>query len=515
MESARLSLFLLLLQLPFVAATSAVPPGEPQVRTFSMAEYKSNLQNWAAQPGPDGLMYVGGGMGLLAFDGVQWTRHDTPNNSRVRRLLIDDDGDDQWRDPLLDRQHEPIRLLPARIRRRDGLSLDQRPLPEDQRDFGDIRGLVEADGVFYFHALNALFRFDGERLERMVSWGNVFRLLLEIDGRVLIAVQDRLHDVTEFSSATAETPPPPIDRWRWPDRARLTFLEPWPDGRILLGTYDDGLYWLSDGPPERFEVTLGATMETTMDLSDVWPFVVHRRDDGSLLIGTRHAGLLHFSEDGALIEHVSSRNGLPKDAISAIAEDEQQGVWLAQRGVISRVALDAPMRTWGPASGLDSARGMARHAGQILLAGADGVGRLVSTASDSSQRVLLESPLIAAFDVLSAEGELLAAGADGVHRLDYRFDDDVDRGELLGHERLLEDYYAYRLTRSRLEPRDLRRNGVQPGAAGPPGWPMGRRRAGRRHRRAPAPRRRRYRWTRVGGYRAGSLLRHGMARRRW
>lgn len=84
--------------------------------------------------------------------------------------------------------------------------------------------------------------------------------------------------------------------------------------------------------------------------------------------------------------------------------------------------------------------------------GAGGVGRLVSDASDSSQHVLLESPLIAAFDVLSAEGELLAAGADGVHRLDYRFADDVDRGELLGHERLLEDYYAYRLTRSRFRP---------------------------------------------------------------
>ncbi len=57
------------------AAGDSRLPGEPQVRTFSMAEYKSNLQNWVAERGPDGLIYVGGGMGLLEFNGVRSSRH--------------------------------------------------------------------------------------------------------------------------------------------------------------------------------------------------------------------------------------------------------------------------------------------------------------------------------------------------------------------------------------------------------------------------------------------------------
>jgi hypothetical protein len=86
---------LLGLTMPAIVAAQVIappiaetPPGEPPVRTFSMAEYQSNVQNWGAALGPDGLIYVGGGMGLLEYDGVRWTRHDTPNNSRVRVMHI-------------------------------------------------------------------------------------------------------------------------------------------------------------------------------------------------------------------------------------------------------------------------------------------------------------------------------------------------------------------------------------------------------------------------------------------
>ena len=75
------------------SASESPPPGEPPVRTFSMAEYNSNVQNWSAALGTDGLIYIGGGMGLLEYDGVRWTRHDTPNNARVRVLHIEEQDD--------------------------------------------------------------------------------------------------------------------------------------------------------------------------------------------------------------------------------------------------------------------------------------------------------------------------------------------------------------------------------------------------------------------------------------
>ncbi len=402
-------------------------PGEPQVHSFSMAEYQSNVQNWAVETGSDGLVYVGGGMGLLEYNGVSWTRHDTPNNSRVRRLLIDNQGR-FWIGSS--NQFGYFQREPDGAMRYHSLS---DTLPEDQRTFGDIRGLVEVDGTLYFQALRSLFRFDGETLDRIEAWDGVFRILLKHQNRVLVAVRSRLHDVTEFSGTT----PPPINRWSWPQGARLTFLEPWPDGRILAGTYADGLYWLSDAPPERFRIDF--------DLSEAWPFVIERRADGTILLGTRHNGLLHIGAAGALLEHVSSRNGLPKDVINAIGEDRQGGIWLPQDGFITRVALDAPMRTWGAASGLSSARGMTRHNGQLLVAGASGIGRLQAVTSDHSQLIALDSPLIEAWDILSAEGELLAAGSEGVHRLDY----DLSSDELIEHQRLLADHYGYRLTPSR------------------------------------------------------------------
>ncbi|MBL39519.1 MAG: hypothetical protein CMP07_14040 [Xanthomonadales bacterium] len=427
------------------AGMAEAPPGEPPVRTFSMAEYNSNVQNWGAALGPDGLIYVGGGMGLLEYDGVRWTRHDTPNNSRVRVMHIQQ------------RTDEPARIWIGSSnqfgyfqREPDGAmvyhSISDR-LPEAEREFGDIRGIAEAGGAIYFQSIPMLFRWDGHELQQQPNWGGIFRRMVAIDGRVLIVVRQRLHDVTAFGW-TDENPPPPLDRWRWDSLGergqRMTFLYPWPDGRMLYGTYDHGLFWLGEGAPEPFEVAPG----TGIDITTAWPYLVHRRDDGTILLATRHAGLLHLAADGALIEHVSSNNGLPMDVINGLAEDGQGGVWLPQQGVITRVALDAPLRTWGEAAGLTDARGLTEHDGRIVLATSGGLVRLDAAATDTSRTTALDSPMIEAWDVLSVDGEFYAAGSEGVHRLVH----DSETGALIESERVLADHYGYRLTRSRFRP---------------------------------------------------------------
>ena len=422
------SLAIVLIGIGWCISAFANPlPGEPRVMTFSMAEYKSNVQNWAVELGPDGLMYVGGGMGLLAYNGVDWTRYDTPNNSRVRNLLIDEQGR-FWigstnhfgyfeRDDTGAMHYQSI----------------SEQLPDDQQNFGEVRDLAKIGGVLYFNTLNALFRWDGTALERLASWDGVFRMMLVVNDRVLVAVRNRLHDVTTFDQAIPE----PLERWRWPDGARLTFLEPWPDGRILAGTYNDGLYWLSDQPPVRFEIDF--------DLSAVWPYTIHRRADASFLLGTRHAGLLQFSDQGKLIEHISTQNGLPKEMINAIAEDDQGGVWLPQDGVITRIGLFEPIRSYAANAGVVSARGMTAHDGRWFLATDAGVGLLEAEATDTSQLTTLPTDVIDAWDVLSAEGELLVAGFSGVHRMRF----DAEQRALIDRQQLLDDTYAYRLTRSR------------------------------------------------------------------
>lgn len=432
------SLLVLLLLASAAAVCLEPPPGEPPVRSFSMAEYKSNVQNWGAALGPDGLMYVGGGMGLLEYDGVRWTRHDTPNNSRVRVLHIEP------------RDNAPARFWIGSSNQfgyfeRDATgamgyySISDR-LPETEREFGDIRAIEQADGAFYFHALNMLFRWDGEALDRRSTWDGIFRLMVEVDGRVYVVVRNRLHEVTDF----ADPAPPPVDGWRLDGlgdaSARLTFLEPWPDGRILLGTYAHGLHWISDDPPELFTAAV--------DLRGLWPFVVHRRDDGTFLVGTRHDGLLHFTEDGTLLEHITTRNGLPKPMINGLAEDGRGGVWLPQVGVISRVALDAPVRSWSPRAGIEEARGMTIHDERIILAVGGGIARLEAAGTAAARTVQLESPLIEGWDVQSIDGQLFVAGSEGVHRLVH----DPETDALLESERVLADHYAYRLTRSRLRP---------------------------------------------------------------
>ena len=80
-----------------------------------------------------------------------------------------------------------------------------------------------------------------------------------------------------------EQVPEPEPRWRWPDKAKITFLQEWDDDQLLLGTYDDGLYLLGTNQPVRFA--------DQPALLAAWPYDALRLDDGGVIVMTIHAGI--------------------------------------------------------------------------------------------------------------------------------------------------------------------------------------------------------------------------------
>ena len=407
----------------------AAPPGKPLMRSWGMAEYHGNLQNWAVEQGPDGRIFVGGGMGLQIFDGADWTRIPTRHESRVRDLAIEPDGR-VW----IGSSNEFGWFEAAADGGMAYHSLSDR-LPADQRAFGDIRSLHRLDGKVYFHSHQAVFRWNGERLDRVARWDGVFRIALVHRQRLLVLVGEHFHDLTDPPAGNAA--PDPVFDLVLPPQARLTLLEPFADGRMLLGTYAHGLYWLDEDGLQRFV--------TDAPLEGSWPVEVLPLDDGGLLLGTQHGGLLHLDADGRLLDHVTRRSGLPGDAISALALDHEGGVWLAQNAAITRVALFNGVRLYDADHGVVNAREILRHHDRLLVAGGNGVGVLEPDGSDSSRLHVLPSPVIEAFDLLTSGEDVLVSGNEGVHRMRL----DLDARRVLSSERLLADAFGYELIRSR------------------------------------------------------------------
>ncbi|MEN1727965.1 MAG: ATP-binding protein, partial [Pseudomonadota bacterium] len=415
-----------------VQAAPLPPPGKPQINNYLMAEHGGHLNNWVVRQGPDQRIYFGGGDGLVIFDGANWQAIQSRHRDRIRVLEIDESGRIWIGSPNEFGYFEPGR---------DG-NLEYRSLsdelPEERRNFAETRGVFLLGDRVYFQTLNRLFLWQDETLTELESWGEVFRYGLIHRGRFLVATASHLFDLTDFPETG--TRPEPLPWVKFPESANLSFLSSWPDGRILMGTTNAGLFWVSESGL--------APLVTPDSVNESWPYKAIRGPDGSILLGSVYSGLFRLRPDGELIEQISRRSGLAVNDVTGLTLDHENGVWLAQAGAISRVDLFNGMRVYDADHGLAAVHDLMVWENEWLLAGDHGLGLLRASGSDQSRLDVIDSALLQAFAVEPDDEHVLVAGSGGVYRVRI----DAEGLQLLEQERLINDNYAFGLVPSRLQP---------------------------------------------------------------
>lgn len=406
------------------------PPGKPPITSYSIAEYGGHLTNWVVRQAPDQRIVVGGGDGLVIFDGARWQTIPSRHRNRIRTLEIDADGR-IWAGS----SDEFGYFEPGANGSLEYHSLSDQ-LPPEQRSFSDIRGIHRIGEAVYFHALRHLFRWHDDQLSVVESDGALFRISVKHEGRFLVLAGTRFYDLTEFPAD--HVLPAPESGYRLPEGPRLSMLASWADGRLLMGSVDEGLFWLSDAAPER--------IETGVDLGDAWLYRAIPAPGGGMLVASQGAGLFHLGPDGKVLEQITRRSGLGVNTINDLALDHEGGVWLAQDGVIARVDLFGGRRVYDADFGLSNTHALLPFQGHWLVGGGAGLGVLAADGFDASRLHNIEAPLLEVFSILDDGDGVLVASAGGVHRLVV----DLEGRTLLEHELLLADSYSFGLLRSRL-----------------------------------------------------------------
>ncbi|MEN1728648.1 MAG: ATP-binding protein, partial [Pseudomonadota bacterium] len=315
-------------------------------------------------------------------------------------------------------------------------SLSER-LPEDQRQFGETYDLNLIDGRVYWGTLNFIFQWDGQSLTAFPKRDRIFRMTLAHQGRLLALIGRDFHDLTEFPAD--DEPLDAVPGLTQPEGVRVTFAQSWPDGRLMMGTLENGLYWLSEGAEPEVASAIP-------ELTEAWPFFALALGDRSIALGTRYQGVMHLSSEGELLDHLTERNGLDSNVVSAMTMDREGGLWLALEGSIARVDWFNGLRFYDSDLGVRQAEGVIEHQGEILVAGSHGVGVLRADGTDGSALQSLEAPMLEAFGLLDDGDGVLVSGSEGVHRMVF----DLAAGQTVSSERLIEDTYGYKLHRSRL-----------------------------------------------------------------
>jgi diguanylate cyclase (GGDEF)-like protein len=394
----------------FEHASPPIGVGQPLIQHFSPSDYGGGAQNWSVVQDRRGVIYIGNvDSGLLEFDGVRWRRILIPGMTTVRSLAADDAGR-----VFVGAVGEFGYLAPDQQGLLEYVSLSDQ-LPEEKRDFADVWDIMVTDTGVYFQAFARLIRWSDGRFDSWLPEHRFHiakavdqRIFLREEGRGLLElVEDRLQQVPGGELFSDE-----------PVYAILP-AQPGGDGtELLLGTRNLG-WFIGDGESFRPWDTDAASQLTDAHLySATW------LDSGVLAVATLSGGLFLLDQHGRLLKSINRTGGLVDNAVFALHEDHQGGLWLALNNGVTRLELGGSLSYFGEHSGL---RGIVlvihQHKDTLYVGTTEGLFRKLPTNDGVTRFEAVDGLRGQVWDLLDWDEQLLVASMHGVHTLvDGQFD---------------------------------------------------------------------------------------------
>lgn len=326
--------FLLLNSFPSKAQSAFKYKGVPFLRNFSPEDYSYGIQNWSFVQDSAGLLYVGNLAGLMIYDGIRWDKKKIPNNT-VLSLAVDSmntiylGGVGEFgfleADSLGELQYRS--LVPK--------------VPDDCKDFEDVKSVKSVLDHTYFQTPNYLFGWSGKDINCKKSGGNTFDLLNKVESKILLKetglglwVLDSKEPALLYSH--------PFFR----KEGRIKLLERDNNNWLLVERRGD-VYGFDPVTTDFFPLA-GDSFFKTLDKYQAILF-----DDYTLVLGTLKEGLVFSDADGANRRKIGREKGLLNETILSIYEDRNNNLWAGTNYGISYIELDSPFRKFDERHGLE------------------------------------------------------------------------------------------------------------------------------------------------------------------
>jgi signal transduction histidine kinase/CheY-like chemotaxis protein/ligand-binding sensor domain-containing protein len=386
--------------------------GMPFVTWFSPQEYGGTAQTWSFAQDDRGLLYVGSGSGVMEYDGTSWRAIATPHSSVVRsvvkgpggRIFVGESGDFGYLQPDQNGEMKFVSLLEF--------------VPQEDRGFQDVRGIVVTPEGVYVEARERLFRLtpEGQRW-RVKVWKPTtgFGVMIYIFGTLYI--NEAGAPLNRMKGDTLELVPIPTLREQTGDNrisVMLPYSEPGPGntGQILMGTRGGQLFLMDENGTRPF-----AADTTLLRNQKISPNGAVALNDGAFGFSTVSGGFLIMERTGKVRRYLDRAAGIPSNGVLNAFVDRAGTVWLGLQNGIAKVEAASPLTEFGRAAGMSSAvNDILRHRGELYAATMSGVMRLDSTTGVFQPVPGL--PAVSAFGLLThGDSLLVSVGNAGVFQL--------------------------------------------------------------------------------------------------
>ena len=369
-------------------------------KNYTSKEYGQDFQNWGVLQDNNGIMVFANGNGVMTYDGKSWTLIETPTESVIRSMAMDETG------KIYVGALDDIGFLK---RNNTGGLVYESLLPllkPELQTMGNVWNTQVSKGVVWFGAETGLYSWNGERLQfwqwpnanafhKTFIWNDI--LYAYEEGKGLMRFVDN-----EFSLAPGgETL----------IKNRVYSGIPLFDNTIILATRYDGLY-IYDGKDIR-------PFKTKADdyLKEQQIYTGLMLKDSTFAIGTRRGGSLILDLEGNIKSMITDKNGLTMNVVLYMSQDKSGDLWICTDNGISRFEINNPFRVYNDEIGLQgSPNDIIRYNGTLYAATGLGLYRLIPSSFPErfAHFEKIDGINSACWDLIIIQDRMVIASNDGL-----------------------------------------------------------------------------------------------------
>ncbi|TVP47055.1 MAG: regulator [Mongoliibacter sp.] len=371
--------------------------GLPFSKYYSSQNYNGGIQNYGFAQHRSGLIYVANNFGMLEYDGSAWNRYSLPNSTKIRDIVIDDEnrifasgqGEFGYFSPNENGYLKFTSLLPG--------------LPENERNLEEVWKVFQLHNSIIFCTFNRLFIFSKQlQLEHIIESDNYFDGFFASNNQLL---------VLERGTGLKRLQNNALEIYRNQEEFSNTYIS----GLVQVGkddklifTRDKGIFLLNDTGSKRW------TPKNLPDIKNINH--VLRLKDGRIAIGTQNDGIYIINDSGQLYLHMDENHGLQNNTILSQFEDVSGNLWIGHSNGISLVELGLPFRQINQYSNISGTGYDAFLKGDYLYYGTNN-GVYYQSVEKNDEAKLIEGSIGQVYQINLVQNHLLVAHNDGAFEI--------------------------------------------------------------------------------------------------
>ena len=317
------NLFIFIIFVTLGAYAQELPP----IQNFSPLDYDGENQNWAISQGSDNHIYIANNHSLLEYNGVNWRKYASPNNSIIRS--VQGAGDQIFTGQYMEFGYWQKNIF-GELEYTSVSDELEIPMVEDEEFWNIIR---LGDWVLF------------QSLDRIYSYNVITKDFKSIEVKATKAQMFRVNESVYFQNQDKHV-------FRIENGEPVVAIDAQVLGsKNVVGMYSE-LNTLVVILDDATFLEISNTEVKPRDIrllkskGDVVVYATNKLKDGSYILGTISDGIYQIDSNNYLMRIINRRNGLNNNKIMSVFQDADENLWLGLDNGISVVNLKSPFNEY-------------------------------------------------------------------------------------------------------------------------------------------------------------------------